>query len=179
MYGTGHLSWPNHITSCPSACNSRLCTSSAYRCGYVSLCSLIGQANRDSFWFTRVKRPLTTCRTCFVRPWNTQEHSPPFLLTPGKCKYLTLPGQSCTRNANTHTNRPQLSIHRLDASIGGPANPVYVGQSCNWPYSDAACLNSSSGDRVLTMSQAFIEHVTCLKNWSSRDSIMPAPANSF
>jgi len=46
-------------------------------------------------------------------------------------------------------------------------------QSCNWPYSDTACLAFGETDRKsVKMSQAFIEHVRTLDNYSVGPGIL-------
>lgn len=44
---------------------------------------------------------------------------------------------------------------------------IMAGQSCNWPYSDEACLTLMPGSRTaMTLSRAFIEHIRDPRNWS-------------
>lgn len=52
-------------------------------------------------------------------------------------------------------------------------NVVLSEQSCNWPYSDAACLVYEETERrSVGMSQAFIEHVRRLDHFSVNSSIL-------
>ena len=52
-------------------------------------------------------------------------------------------------------------------------NVLLTKQSCNWPYSDAACLvNTEKPGKSIKMSHAFIEHVRTLQNHSVNPSIL-------
>lgn len=52
-------------------------------------------------------------------------------------------------------------------------NVLLSKQSCNWPYSDAACLVYEEKERnTVKMSQAFIEHVRRLRNFSVDSDIL-------
>lgn len=51
-----------------------------------------------------------------------------------------------------------------------------AGQSCNWPYSNEACLAYDRDRNMVTLSRAFLEHVRSLNNYSiGRDMFEWAP----
>lgn len=106
----------------------------------------------------------------YIYPCEATFNDLPYILRPVRKQY-TIPHAAGLDICHMPVLKDYLFSHWNDHD--NLLIKLVANQDCNWPYSNSACFQPESHGRgTLTMSQAFLEHIRELDNYTLSPSVI-------